>query len=872
MGCDGLSPCKTCSNRNKHCLYGGSQNVLDTDSPNKRRKTETAFVIPSSPVDDKEPPKYVFNVQQPQTSDWDVLFTQEITTPNLPNWTESRPQSSMDQVKQQIGQKEQPKSEYGTAELSSEVPRASVVVAQDEEADVYNYTRMLQDPTGRLLYLGDSASLSYLQLVRIVVEGVAGPSPFTQDPQRHRIVENTILLPTNTRLTTLLPDKATARILLDAYLINTNGLVEVFSQKKIVESLEKCYEKPLDVDSSWLCLLHLTFAIGLVMACPNTGTEEEKVIQRLRSESVDRAEIFYLNAKQLGGPLRGFEDGDFWSIQALTLMSIYMLSISKRNAAYAYHGMAVRSAFALGLHRAETHCIFDQEEQSVRRNLWRSLFILDRFLATSLGRPTAIRECDCSGDILETAEYHTSQPDANEEYTKSAGLKVSVRSCHVIGIVLEKVYSCRKVSTGLAQEIANECKSCPKMMEPTLHWRQARSAKPSQGVAILHVNLFYCHSVILLTRPFLLYLMKKKHEDTGNGSEMKCCRAKMKQFAESCVVASCHSIALVQVALEGGYLSRRNPFVIYFMFTAALVVLSNEFSFLYSNSLSKICVRHAIDIMRWCSESDPHAKRLLVILSAFRDVVEKHHDKNPGQLPTYPSQGSGTAPSSPNTTSSNVSPTQKNVYPTSLSQRKPSTSSNQPLSFAINKSAISLANPQPPYTPPYFTNSITNSPTLISFAAHPRTISSPNSLASNSTLHKGCRSSTPGHFPLSIGQPQSPINTPVQLHYQKSFDLCLNPSRSSNTHTTYPEVNTTIPSQRDDTLELGHWWSKVPHGARNTDSAPSLVSETVGVGNIPGSRRRESVLHYGDAMGWEGQGNGRERGGGTVLGDIMRVI
>ncbi|CAG8976809.1 hypothetical protein HYALB_00012515 [Hymenoscyphus albidus] len=614
------------------------------------------------------------------------------------------------------------------------------------------------------------------------------------------------------------------------------------------------------------------------MACPNTGTEEEKVIQRLRSESVDRAENFYLNAKQLGDPLRGFEDSDFWSIQALTLMSIYMLSISKRNAAYAYHGTAVRSAFALGLHRAETHSILDQEEQSVRRNLWRSLFILDRFLATSLGRPTAIRESDCSGDTLETAEYHTSQPDANEEYTNSAALKVSVRSCHVIGTVLEKVYSCRKVSTGLAQEIANEYKSCPKMLEPTLHWRQARSAKPIQGVAILHVNLFYCHSVILLTRPFLLYLMKK-HEDSGNGSELKYCGAKMKQFAESCVVASCHSIALVQVALEGGYLSRRNPFVIYFMFTAALVVLSNEFSFLYSNPLSKICVQHAIDIMRWCSESDPQAKRLLVILSAFRDVVEKHHDKNPGQLPTYSSHGSGTAPSSPNTTSSNVSPTQKNVYLTSLSLRKTSTSSNQPLSFAINKSAISLASLQPPYTPPYFTNSITNSPTLIASTPHPRTISSPNSLASNSTLHKGCRSSTPGHFPHSTGQPQSPNNTPVQLHCQKSFNLGLNSSRSSTTHRTYPEVNTAVPSQRDDTLESGHWWSKVPHGAQNTDSAPGQVSETVGVENIsrimvcPGSRRRESVLHHGDATGREGQENGnREREVGTVLGDIMRVI
>lgn len=64
--------------------------------------------------------------------------------------------------------------------------------------------------------------------------------------------------------------------------------------------------------------------------------------------------------------------------------------------------MAVRSAFALGLHREETLSIslFTDVEQAERRNLWRTLYILDRIISTSLGRPTAIRESDSSGNIL----------------------------------------------------------------------------------------------------------------------------------------------------------------------------------------------------------------------------------------------------------------------------------------------------------------------------------------------------------------------------------------------------------------------------------------------------------------------------------------
>ena len=78
------------------------------------------------------------------------------------------------------------------------------------------------------------------------------------------------------------------------------------------------------------------------MATPTPGTLQDAVIQKLRADSIDRAEIFYSDAKSLKDPLAGFEDGGFWSIQALTLMAVYMLAVSKRNAAYALHGRQPR--------------------------------------------------------------------------------------------------------------------------------------------------------------------------------------------------------------------------------------------------------------------------------------------------------------------------------------------------------------------------------------------------------------------------------------------------------------------------------------------------------------------------------------------------
>lgn len=112
----------------------------------------------------------------------------------------------------------------------------------------------------------------------------------------------------------------------------------MLNQKDFLQSVEECYNEPLRISEPLLCILNLVFAIGLVTARPIQGTSEATVIQNLYSEPIDRAELFFRNAKDLYDPVSGFEDADFWSIQALLLMSLYMLIISRRNTSYVYMG------------------------------------------------------------------------------------------------------------------------------------------------------------------------------------------------------------------------------------------------------------------------------------------------------------------------------------------------------------------------------------------------------------------------------------------------------------------------------------------------------------------------------------------------------
>lgn len=113
-----------------------------------------------------------------------------------------------------------------------------------------------------------------------------------------------------------------------------------------MNTLERRYPDPLSVDPTWLCLLNLAFAIGLVLATPSLGSYEDIVINKLKKERHRSCIDFYLNARSQQDPIVGFEDAGFWCIQALLPMAVCMLTMSKRNTASAYFGRHHSSVFA----------------------------------------------------------------------------------------------------------------------------------------------------------------------------------------------------------------------------------------------------------------------------------------------------------------------------------------------------------------------------------------------------------------------------------------------------------------------------------------------------------------------------------------------
>lgn len=133
--------------------------------------------------------------------------------------------------------------------------------------------------------------------------------------------------------------------------MQTCGLIEVFDKKEFIAGVDACYSDPLSAGNYFLCHLFLVLALGLLLAAPAPGSVEEAIIQRQLSTKTDRAELFFRSPRSMCDPDSGFEDADFWSVQALSLMTVYMLAVSKRNRAYAYLGKAPSSMPTLLLTR-----------------------------------------------------------------------------------------------------------------------------------------------------------------------------------------------------------------------------------------------------------------------------------------------------------------------------------------------------------------------------------------------------------------------------------------------------------------------------------------------------------------------------------------
>lgn len=82
-----------------------------------------------------------------------------------------------------------------TASVNATHHQPSQVFSAHRSAPVPRLSRLIHARTGNLVFIGDSANLCFLQIIRRLIHQSLGPCTFTEDPLRHMLVEADTVYP-----------------------------------------------------------------------------------------------------------------------------------------------------------------------------------------------------------------------------------------------------------------------------------------------------------------------------------------------------------------------------------------------------------------------------------------------------------------------------------------------------------------------------------------------------------------------------------------------------------------------------------------------------------------------------------------------------
>jgi len=228
-----------------------------------------------------------------------------------------------------------------------------------------------------------------------------------------------------------------------------------------------------------------------------------------------------------------------------------MENICSRVSSYLYMGASVQMAYSLGLHRDQTAEGASVMEREQNRRIWWSLFMLDQEISSRGGSPTIIDERFtkvttpmCSEQILYPGLH-----------TPLGWVTTAVSLCRLKRDIIQSVYMERSANSISFSTVSNSLLLLQKWYRQIpAHLKYDVPSPPTHRRAVAIMHLQYWSTTILLTRPFLLYLVIKY----GTLASSK--KIWFERMGKTCIDAAQKSAAILTQMEADGVLSSLTAF------------------------------------------------------------------------------------------------------------------------------------------------------------------------------------------------------------------------------------------------------------------------------------------------------------------------
>jgi len=434
-------------------------------------------------------------------------------------------------------------------------PEDAESVEDGEEQDVNELHEplgcMLKDSRGKFRYVGAhseipfNAAVATLGMQRKDPSIIPGPKVGSYPPNLPVASPST---DSGAEESYYLPGRELCDIYISRFLEDVHCTYWLYPVEGLLRRVDSTYsESAPRSSSSWMCCLYTMFAIGAANYVGSNGNSPPP--DWPAALDLKTSEDYITLAKQLIPTV--YDEADIDSIRAMAMMSIAMENLCSRVSSYLYMGASVQMAFSLGLHRDQLAESGNAMEREQNRRIWWTLFQLDQDISSRGGSPTVVDE--------RFTKVTTPMPSEQILYpglhTPLSWMATSVSLCRLKREIIQSVYMERSANSISFSTVSNSLLLLQKwyrQMPPHLKHDVPSPPTHRRAVAVLH--LYYWSTTILLTRPFLLYLVIK------HGTLASSKKIWFERMGKMCIDAAQKSTTILEQMASDGTLSSLTAF------------------------------------------------------------------------------------------------------------------------------------------------------------------------------------------------------------------------------------------------------------------------------------------------------------------------
>ncbi|KAM0469901.1 hypothetical protein ACHAP7_009744 [Fusarium lateritium] len=199
-----------------------------------------------------------------------------------------------------------------------------------------------------------------------------------------------------------------------------------------------------------------------------------------------------------------------FAIEILAMVGLYLYSIDQRESAHVYLGQAIRIAQLEGLHTQLPDSELGSETVTSCRDLWWTLYIMDRHFSSSLGLPMSVQDSDITTPV--------NPPNVGSQGDSLRSLQVNLS--HLLSVILTTLYKPEKTPLGqfleqtkaILRTLAHHAQEIERII--SLKFKDNTGDTMPRGTK--YIMLLYHQCVIVATRPLLLSVLKERLDILGH--------------------------------------------------------------------------------------------------------------------------------------------------------------------------------------------------------------------------------------------------------------------------------------------------------------------------------------------------------------------